>query len=198
MKQSVRSYDRRTERVPVSGHVLRLLSLRSHQMRANGYVVEWSTKGCLFLKSLVEWGFCGERTQMKKQPRTRRLGAFLRDRRVELKLSIREVARTAHVENSTILRLERGEYAAPSANKLARIAEVLTLNLADVFAMAGYVVPSSLPNFPNYLRLRYPELTEEAIAKLDREFEITIAPLRSEHPVEAEARRLIEQEARAA
>ena len=98
--------------------------------------------------------------------RAQRLGNFLRARRLELGLSARHVARAVNVRDSTIMRLERGCYAAPAPDKLARIAEILRLELADVFALAEYLIPSALPELPHYLRARYPELTEQAIRAL--------------------------------
>lgn len=98
--------------------------------------------------------------------RARRLGALLRARREELGFSARHVAREVDVRDSTIMRLERGAYASPAPDKLARIAHVLGLDLADVFATAEYAVPSSLPALPYYLKLRYPSLTERAIDEL--------------------------------
>ena len=102
--------------------------------------------------------------------RAQRLGEFLRARRIELGLSARQIARAVDVRDSTIMRLERGTYAAPAANKLARIAEALKLDLADVFSLAGYVVPSSFPALAHYLKVRYPELGEEAIGELQEHF----------------------------
>jgi len=100
------------------------------------------------------------------QERSERLGEFLRARREELGLSARHLARAVDVRDSTIMRLERGAYAAPAADKLARIAEQLKLELADVFALAEYVVPSSLPALPHYLKLRYPALQDGHIDEL--------------------------------
>jgi transcriptional regulator with XRE-family HTH domain len=102
------------------------------------------------------------------QERSKRLGEFLRAQREELGLSARHLARAVGVRDSTIMRLERGAYAAPAADKLARIAEQLKLELADVFALAEYIVPSSLPTLPNYLRLRYPDLDPKAIDELQK------------------------------
>ena len=111
--------------------------------------------------------------------RAKRLGDFLRARRLELGLSARYLARAVHVRDSTIVRLERGRFAAPAADKLARIAEVLHLDLADVFAVAEYVIPSSLPALPIYLRIRYPELTEPAITEICEHFTTLVGQL---HP----------------
>jgi len=131
-----------------------------------GRVVEWSTKGCIWIKVLVEWFFSGVHIVVSQDHHTRRLGQYLRARREELGLSARALARAVDVRDSTILRLETGTYAAPAADKLARIAAHLKLDLADVFAMADYVVPEALPSLPHYLRLRYPTLTQEAIEAL--------------------------------
>jgi transcriptional regulator with XRE-family HTH domain len=98
--------------------------------------------------------------------RAQRLGAYLRDRRQALGYSARYVARAVGVRDSTIMRLERGAYVAPAPDKLARIAETLELDLADVFALAEYAVPAGLPALPQYLQLRYPDLGHAAIGEL--------------------------------
>jgi transcriptional regulator with XRE-family HTH domain len=134
-------------------------------MKPPAHVVEWSTKGCNPLKVLVKWGFSGDYNSMSEE-RARQLGEYLRARREELGLSARAVARAVDVRDSTILRLEAGTYAAPAADKLARIAQLLKLDLADVFAMANYVVPDSLPSLPHYLSIRYPKLPPEAVEAL--------------------------------
>ncbi|HVB01978.1 MAG TPA: helix-turn-helix domain-containing protein [Acidimicrobiales bacterium] len=128
-------------------------------------VVEWSTKCCFWANFLVKWVIYGARPIMN-QERSKRLGEFLRARREELGLSARHLARAVGVRDSTIMRLERGAYAAPAADKLARITEQLNLELADVFALAEYAVPSSLPALPHYVKLRYPSLEREAIDQL--------------------------------
>ena len=128
-------------------------------------VVEWATKCCFWANFLVKWVSEGAKPLMNPE-RAQRLGEFLRARRLELDLSARQVARTVDVRDSTIMRLERGAYAAPAADKLARIAGALELDLADVFALAGYVVPKSLPALPHYLKVRYPELADDAIGEL--------------------------------
>ena len=64
------------------------------------------------------------------------------------------------------MRLERGTYISPAPDKLARIAETLELDLADVFALAEYAVPTGLPALPQYLRLRYPDLSKAAVDEL--------------------------------
>jgi len=147
-------------------------------------VVEWSTKCCFWANFLVKWVFYGARPIMN-QERSKHLGEFLRARREELGLSARHLARAVGVRDSTIIRLERGAYAAPAADKLARIAGQLKVDLADVFALAEYVVPSSLPALPHYLALRYPELQREAIDELHEHLERLLGPVRSARTVSA-------------
>ncbi len=113
------------------------------------------------------------------EERARRLGAFLKARREELGYSARYVARAVEVRDSTIMRLERGAYGAPAPDKLARIADVLDLDLADVFAIAEYAVPSRFPAFPHYLKLRYPALSEQAIDELREHLERLVEPARA-------------------
>lgn len=100
----------------------------------------------------------------------RRLGETLRARREELGLSQRQLAAQADINDATVVRLEHGEIAAPAPDKLSRIAAALDLPLADVFALADYVVPEELPSFQPYLRSRYRELPDAAIEDLDQAF----------------------------
>jgi transcriptional regulator with XRE-family HTH domain len=100
----------------------------------------------------------------------RELGRQLRARRDELGLSVRDLAKLAELDNGTIVRIEQGAFAAPRPDKLSRIAEALGLNLADVFALADYSVPSELPSFSPYLRTKYRDLPVPAVEELERSF----------------------------
>ena len=105
-----------------------------------------------------------------KPKQAKKLGRYLRDRRNELGLSVRDLEEIAEVSNATIVRFEQGAFAAPAPDKLSRIAEALKLSLADVFALAGYAVPSDLPTFNGYLRTKYRGLPAPAVAELERSF----------------------------
>jgi transcriptional regulator with XRE-family HTH domain len=98
------------------------------------------------------------------------LGQFLRRRRQELGLSKRQLAALTRMRDSTIVRIERGEFSAPRPDKLSRIAMALHLSLADVFARAAYFVPDELPSFDAYLRAKCPELPPPAAAELGHHF----------------------------
>lgn len=107
----------------------------------------------------------------KSTPRSIALGALLREKREALGYSKNRLAAAAGVPDSTVLRLERGLFVAPSPDKLARFAQLLGLRLADLYAKAGYIVPDELPSFASYLPVRYPDLPEEALAELKGHFE---------------------------
>ena len=105
-----------------------------------------------------------------KNPQSEALGAMLKGRRLELGYSISQLARAAGVPPSTVKRFEGGEFAAPRPDKLARFAGLLNLNLADVFAKAGYVVAHDLPAFEPYLNTKYPDLPQSASNELSELF----------------------------
>ena len=98
--------------------------------------------------------------------RAARLGELIRRRRQELGMSTHELGARIGARNSTVVRLEQGAFAAPSPDKLARIAEVLGITLADIYGHAGYAVPEDLPEFHAYLPARYRELPEAAVKEL--------------------------------
>lgn len=100
-----------------------------------------------------------------------RLGEWLREQRQAAGLSKLQLAQRTGMSNTTISRIENGVFAAPSPDKLTRIAEALGLELADVFAMADYAVPSQMPTFKPYLRTRYPEMPPRAVKELERYFD---------------------------
>ena len=98
----------------------------------------------------------------------KRLGQHLRKRREGLGWSTRDLAERAAVNYATITRIENGDFAAPRPDKLSRIAEALELELADVFAMADYVVPANLPTLAPYLRAKYGDMPDDALEQIER------------------------------
>jgi|HubBroStandDraft_6_1064221.scaffolds.fasta_scaffold08601_9 transcriptional regulator with XRE-family HTH domain len=100
------------------------------------------------------------------QEQSKSLGALLRQKRQELGYSMTQLARAADVQDSTVLRFERGEFAAPRPDKLARFATELRMNLADLYAKAGYLVPDELPSLGSYLTAKFPDLSDEAKTEL--------------------------------
>ena len=120
-----------------------------------------------------------------------RLGAAIRRARVAAGLSQNKLAELAneHIQrravdgkmpklrNSTILRLEAGEIAAPRPDLLAAIASVLDVDAAAYFTLAGYTTPAELPDIDVYLRAKYPTLRQRDI----KEF-VALINERAAHP----------------
>ena len=98
------------------------------------------------------------------------LGRFFKEHRAALGLSTRALAARCGIDMATIVRLEQGAFAEPRPDTLRVVAEALGLSLADVFAMADYVVPDELPAFSPYLRSKYRDLPAPAVDELERSF----------------------------
>ena len=85
---------------------------------------------------------------------------------------------------TTVMRMETGSIAAPGLDKLARIAQVLGISGADVFALAGYTVPADLPRLRPYFYAKYPGLQGEDLDKIET-YVARLARKRGVEPVEA-------------
>ena len=109
---------------------------------------------------------------MRPQKDMQRLGGLIRNRREILGLSARKLEDISGLDHSYISKLEKGTYQSVSPDKLTTLAKSLGLNAADLFALAGYQLPDSLPSFGPYLRARYgEELPEGARAALTELFD---------------------------
>lgn len=82
-------------------------------------------------------------------------------------MSARQLANVADMKQTTINRIEQGQFANPRPDTLVRLTEALGLNLADVYAHAGYVVPADLPSFKPYLRTKYRDLPTGEVEKIE-------------------------------
>jgi len=70
------------------------------------------------------------------------LGRILKQRRVMLPLTLRELAAISGISSSHLGRIERGERF-PSASILRKIAKPLGFEEGELFSLAGYLSPSS-------------------------------------------------------
>lgn len=75
------------------------------------------------------------------------LARLLKQSRTALGLSAREVAKRCGITDSNVVRLEQDAIANPRPDTLKSLADVLRLDLANVYAATGYVQPASLPSF---------------------------------------------------
>ena len=100
----------------------------------------------------------------------KKLGAAITRRRKAKGLTQPELAAAVGVPDSTIYRLERGEFKAPSPEKLQRIARRLDMEFEELFELAGYAAPG-LPDVPVYLRRKFDDLSDEGLARVERYIE---------------------------
>lgn len=110
---------------------------------------------------------------MTTDTRNQTLARYIRTRRLSRELDVRTAAEQAGIDATYWWKLEAGQYESPSPKYLQRIADALGAPLTDLYALAGYEIPGSeLPSFTPYLRSRYDDLPPEAVADLERYFEL--------------------------
>lgn len=102
--------------------------------------------------------------------KSKTLGTFIKDKRIEKGMSGRELARRAGVDTAYVVRIERGEFRSPRPDTLKNIASALNMPITDLFALADYLIPGELPHFAPYLRAKYAELPVEAIESITEYF----------------------------
>ena len=99
------------------------------------------------------------------------LAKILRDKRAALHLSMRQIEAVSGVNSATIVRLERGSILTPQPETLKAMAAALDLSVSDLFAVADWVPAQELPTFRPYLRAKYKDLPESAVAEMEQFFE---------------------------
>ncbi len=100
----------------------------------------------------------------------KRLGALLRAKREASGLTAREVARRAAVDVGTVTRIEQGQILSPRPDSLNALGEVLGIPAADLFATADWLPRNELPTFTPYLRAKYKDFPDEAVAEMETFF----------------------------
>ena len=98
------------------------------------------------------------------------LALMLKQAREALGLSARELAKRSGINDSNVVRLEQGSIANPRPDTLKSLADVLALDLADVYAVAGYAQAEGLPSFTPYLRSKYADLPDGAKVEMEKSF----------------------------
>ena len=116
----------------------------------------------------------------------RRLAELLRDKRLDAGLAAREVARRAGVDVGTVVRIEQGQIASPRLDNLRAIGEVLGIPAADLFAATDWLPREELPTFRPYLRAKYRELPNQAVAEIEAVFDRLARDYGSRGPVGGE------------
>jgi len=98
------------------------------------------------------------------------IGRTIRRRRLAHGWSLRHVAALAGLRDTTVLRLERGQFANPSSRALTSICLALGIPLTRVLS----AIDDGRPEFAQLLRTHYPELSESAVEELAGHFEVLV------------------------
>jgi transcriptional regulator with XRE-family HTH domain len=98
------------------------------------------------------------------------LGTILRRERHHAGLTLHALEQASGLPSSTISRLETGQIAAPKADHLHRLARALEIDVENLYAAAGYLIPTSLPELKPYLRAKY-GLPDQAVGQIDEYFQ---------------------------
>jgi len=101
------------------------------------------------------------------------LGLLLKQQRLRIPLTLRELTDLSGVSSSHIGRIERGERF-PSASILRRIAKPLGFEEDELFTLAGYLSPTS------------PGVAESHPAYSGRQLDPYVAKMLSEEPAEVQ------------
>lgn len=95
------------------------------------------------------------------------LAESLRSHRQAAGLSMRQLALASGINVSIISRLESGVQPNPLPDTLKALARVLALPITDLFVTADWLPADELPTLKPYLRAKYRDLDERAIADIE-------------------------------
>jgi transcriptional regulator with XRE-family HTH domain len=118
-----------------------------------------------------------------------RLANLLRTKRRQLGFTAREVARRASVDVGTVTRIEAAQILSPRPDNLTAIGQVLGIPAADIFAITDWLPRKELPTFQPYMRAKYKELPDEAVAKIEAYFAELAGEYGLQGPTEGEDER---------
>src|SRR4051794_9115483 len=97
-----------------------------------------------------------------------RLAETFRLARQSRGLTAREVARRAGVDVGVLTKLERCEIGQPRVENIRAIGEALGIPLADIYAMLHWLPSAELPSLRPYMRAKYRELSDDAVAEVEQ------------------------------
>lgn len=95
------------------------------------------------------------------------LARLIKQRRTKAGLTAREVARRAGLSPTVVTRLESGERTAPQQDVVHGLARALNIPVVDLLAISGWLPQGELPTLRPYLRAKYRDLPDEAVAEIE-------------------------------
>jgi transcriptional regulator with XRE-family HTH domain len=105
-----------------------------------------------------------------------RLGRLLAEARRNQNLSLRAVAERAGVAHIWLSRVEQGRFNQPAPERIARVAEVLGIDLERIDRITNGHVSNSLPGVRTYFRSKF-DLSPEEIDQIEH----TVTELQRNH-----------------
>lgn len=96
------------------------------------------------------------------------LADLLRSRRQELGISASELARRAGIDKGLLTLLDQRKIAQPRVDTIRALAAALDIPLADLYAATNWLPEGSLPSLRPYMRAKYDNLPDEAVAEVER------------------------------
>jgi transcriptional regulator with XRE-family HTH domain len=96
------------------------------------------------------------------------LADLLRSRRHELGISASELARRSGIDKGLLTLLDQKKIAQPRVDTIRALATALEIPLADVYAATNWLPEGSLPSLRPYMRAKYDQLPDEAVAEVER------------------------------
>lgn len=103
----------------------------------------------------------------RRNGRILKLADLLKREREALGLSQEMLARELKLNRAYLSRLERGEYANPSAIALSRIARRFGISMDTLCAMLDETSAAEPPHLASYMRVTHPHWPESVIRELE-------------------------------
>lgn len=96
------------------------------------------------------------------------LATLVRNRRIELGLSGREIARRAGIDNATVTLIEQCKIAQPRIDTVQALATALELPVTDFYSAMNWLPDNSMPSLRPYMRAKYQDLPEAAVDEVEK------------------------------
>ena len=100
-------------------------------------------------------------------PQARRLGGLIKKYRDRHQLTLVQLEERSGIPDSWLFHLEKGHYSSPPPDRLAKLAEVLDIDAAEIDRLSSDHLADSLPTARVYFRSKE-KLGPEALDELDK------------------------------
>jgi transcriptional regulator with XRE-family HTH domain len=101
------------------------------------------------------------------EAQARQLGTLIARTRERKGWSYRQLAAESDIPQTWIVNLERGVYASPAPERLARLAEALDIDPERIDRITRGYLSGSLPQVRTYFRSKYADLSDADIGKIE-------------------------------